>query len=438
MALSEHITTTIQAGTVNPARAGFGVPLFMGHHSAWTGDEVRTYRTFSEIAADFAAHEMPYRWASAIFAQSPRPPRIKIGRMEAPATGHTTVLDFADLATGTSIAGSVVSPLGVTTPIAITWTTNIATTLALLETALELVTGIASATVAGSVVTVLATAGVGQFHFSFATAGCHVRDTTADWGYDVALSAAVLRDADFYAVSVGSNSPKNMDKVARWALSNDRLAFFSPQYTKPSQFGSGEFSAGADYTALLANDAAVGLFTEAPRTTFAEAAWFGGMLPRDPGSATWKFKRLSGVGASTYTSTQKTQIEAVNGNHYTATNAIGVTSKGTAFGGEWIDVVIGLAWLEARLAERIFALFVNNPKISYTDAGFALIVAEVRAQLKEAEDRDVLDAGWAVTVLPALDQATADRAARIMRGLEFSARLAGAVHEVNLTGTVTA
>lgn len=438
MSLADHIRTTIQAGTVNPARAGFGVPLFMDYHTAWADDEVRSYTGFAGVSADFASHTLPYKWAAAVFAQSPRPAKIKIGRMAAPATGHVTVLDFADLVTGTSIAGSITSPLGVVTPIAITWTTNLATTLALLETAIEAVTGIASATVVSSAVTVLGNVGAGQFHFSFSTAGCHIRDTTADWDYDDALTAAVLRDADFYAVTVGCNSPKNMDKVARWALANDRIAFFAPQYTKPAQFVSGEFSAGADYTALLANDAAVGLFTTNPRTAFAEAAWLGGMLPRDPGSATWKFKRLAGVGADAYTATHKTQIEAVKGNHYTVTNAIGFTSKGTTFGGEWIDVVIGLAWLEARLAERILALFLNNPKIAYTDAGLALIVAEVRAQLKEAVDRDVLDASWTVTVTPVAQQATADRAARIVRGVEFQARLAGAVHEVDLTGTVTA
>jgi hypothetical protein len=41
-------------------------------------------------------------------------------------------------------------------------------------------------------------------------------------------------------------------------------------------------------------------------------------------------------------------------------------------------------------------------------------------------------------VLAAAEQATADRAARIVRDLEFSAQLAGAVHTVNIAGTVTA
>ena len=107
------------------------------------------------------------------------------------------------------------------------------------------------------------------------------------------------------------------------------------------------------------------------------------------------------------------------------------------FGGEWIDVVRGLAWLEARLEERIFAALVNNPKIPYTDAGMTILVAEVKAQLQEAEDRGVLDSGWAVTITAVADQATADRASRIVRGLDFTARLAGAVHTVNIAGTVS-
>lgn len=438
MSLSEIVTTSIQAGTVSPARAGFGIPLFMGYHTAWTGSEVRSYTSFSGVAADFGSTTLPYLWAAAVFSQNPRPSKIKIGRLPAPGTGHTVVLDFADMATGTNIAINVVEPDGTSNDLAITWTTDLATTLALLETAIEAL-GDLTATVVGSVVTVVGTGTLGRmWHWSPETTGVHVRDTTADWDIDDALTAAAVIDGDFYVVCCDNNSPKNMDKVARWALANDRLAAFAPQYTKPAQFVTGEFSAGADYTAFLANDAAVFDVTASPRTTFLEGGIFGRMLPLDPGSATYAYKSIEGVGADAWTSSQRSAIEAYHGNHYTTVAGVDVFRPGKTAGGEWIDVVIGLAWLEARLQEGLFAALVSNPKIPYTDAGLAILVGVVRGVLKTAEDRSILDAGWTVTITAVADQETADRAARIVRGLEFSARLAGAVHQINLVGTVTA
>ena len=438
MALSEIVNVQIQAGTVQPYRVGFGTPLFLSYHTAWSGDEVRTYTTFAGVAADFASTTMAYKWAANVFSQNPRPDKIKIGRLPAPsAVFHTQVLDFTDWVSGTDIAGTAITPDGTTHTIAITWTTNIATTLDLLKTALDAYTGVGTCTVASPLITVPLDV-PGLAHFDFTSSKVYVRDTSASFGYETALDLAVTLDADFYVVCADCNSPKNMDKIARWALANDRFAFFAPQYVKPTQFVTGEFSAGGDYTALEANDSAAGLFTKDSRLSFKEAGWIGDMLPRDPGSATWAYKTLRGIGADSWTATERTAIEAFKGNHYSAEAGVAVTRQGQSFGGEWIDVTIGLAWLTARMEERLFGALVNNPKIPYTDAGFAILVTEVRAQLRIAEAAGVLAPGWTVTILPVASQDSADRAARIVRGLEFQAQLAGAVHKINVNGTVTA
>lgn len=438
MALSDYISVQIQAGTVNPARRGFGTPFILTYHTKWADTQVRTYTSFAGVAADFSPSDMAYRAASAIFSQPIRPEKIKVGRLPAPSTGQTVVIDFTNHPTGAAIVGSVVGPTGVATPINVAWNTNIATTLTALGTALALIGPSANliAAPASPLITVTGAAVFGRmWHYSFATAA--VRETTADWGYDISLAAHADVDGDWYAVITDSNSPKNMDKIARWALANQRFAFFAPQYSQPSQFVTGEFTAGGDYTALLANDHAAALFTKSPRSTFAEAAWAGRMLPLDPGSATWAFKALVGVGADTWTASERFAISSTNrGNFYALDAQVPLTYPGKTLSGEWIDVVLGLDWLQARIAERVFALFLNNPKVPYTDVGIGLIVAEVRAQLQEAEDRKVLDKDWTVTAKAALAQAPADRAARIVRDIEFLARLSGAIHTARITGTV--
>lgn len=441
MALSEIVNVSIQAGTVNPARAGFGIPLILAFHSKWSGTEVRSYTSFSGVATDFPeTHSMPYLMAAALFSQNPRPSKIKIGRLPTPASDHTLVLDFTDHPTATAVQLSVVEHDGTATALNVAWNTNLATTLADVDTALEALGGISVAT-ASPLLTVTTSTNGEQTHIT-PTSGtstvCYVRETTADWDYDDSLAAHVAVDGDFYGVLIDSGSPKNLDKVARWCLTNDRFGFFGPQYTKPSQFVSGEFSAGADFTALQANDSAAGLFTKADRRSCPEAAWVGLMFPLDPGSATYAFKQLEGVGVDSWTSTERSTIDTTNkGNHYAAEAGIGITRPGKAFGGEWIDVTIGLAWLQARLEERLFSLLVNNPKIPYTDEGVALVVAEIEAQLQEAQDRDVLAPGWTVTAGAVADADSADKAARILRDIEFTATLAGAIHTINIVGTVT-
>lgn len=442
MSLSEIVPVSIQAGTVNPARAGFGIPLILCFHAKWSGTEVRSYTSFSGVIADFPeTHSMPYLAAAALFSQNPRPTTIKIGRLPTPASDHVQILDFTDHPTSTAVSLSVVEHDGTATALSVPWNTSLALTLADVDTALEALGGISVAT--ASPLLTVTTSTNGEMTHITPTSGsatiCYVRETTADWDYDDSLAAHAAVDGDWYGILTDSNSPKNMDKIARWALANDRIAFFGPQYTKPSQFATGEFSAGADYTALLANDSAVGLFQRGSRRNWPEAGWVGNMFPRDPGSATYAFKQIAGLGADSWSSTERTTIDTTNkGNHYTTEAAIAITRPGKSFGGEWIDVVIGLAWLEARIQERIYALLLNNPKIPYTDEGVALVVAEVKAQLREAEERDVLAPGWQCTAGAVADAAPADKAARILRDVEFTATLAGAIHTINIVGTVSA
>jgi len=441
MALSEIVNLQIQAGTVSPARRGFGTPFLLMSHDVWSGaTQVRTYTSFAGVAADFPTTSLPYLHAQAIFGQARRPRAIKIGRLPAPGSSHVQVLDFTNHPTGQAIVGSVISAAGVATAINVAWNTNIATTLAAVDTAIEAAIGAGKVATASPVLTITSTliAPHGPIvRLDFPTA--RARETTADWDVDDALAAHALVDGDWYGVILDTNSPKNIDKAARWCLANQRLLVVGPQYTDPTQFASGEFTAGGDFTALQANNSAVGIFTKSSRGSGIESAWTSLLFSYQPGQATWAYKRLSGVGADTYSATERTQIEAVHANHYTSEAAIGITRPGKAFGGEWIDVVIGLAWLEARLQEDIFALFVTEPKIPYTDEGIAQIESTVRGVLRQAERNKLIDAGWTITKLAAADQTTGDRAARIYGGLEFVVRLSGAIHFLDpITGTVTA
>jgi len=95
------------------------------------------------------------------------------------------------------------------------------------------------------------------------------------------------------------------------------------------------------------------------------------------------FKSLSGATVSRITSTEANAAKAVNANTYERVGGIALTSEGTMAGGEFIDVMIFVDWLEARMRESIFFRLVNTKKIPYTQAGVTIIENEIRRVLAE-------------------------------------------------------
>jgi Protein of unknown function (DUF3383). len=81
----------------------------------------------------------------------------------------------------------------------------------------------------------------------------------------------------------------------------------------------------------------------------------------------------------------------------------------------------------------------NSKKIPYTAAGATIIESEIRAQLNDGIRVGGLadNPSPVVRVPDVLSVAPNLRAQRIFEGIEFEARLAGAIHFVKIRGTVT-
>lgn len=77
--LSDHVQLTIVKNTVGISAAGFGTPLILSHSATWV-ERTRTYGSMLDVVADWAVGTPEYGAANALFAQSPCPQQIKIGR----------------------------------------------------------------------------------------------------------------------------------------------------------------------------------------------------------------------------------------------------------------------------------------------------------------------------------------------------------------------
>jgi len=454
MAIGSIIDVQITAGTVQPSRQAFGVPLIVtqeagaviGYSAASAGSYVEVSSVREAIDLGFPSGGATHRLVAAVFRSKPRPPKVMIGALRSgAAVAQEVTLTPSVLAAGEVFTIAITDKNGTTE--SITATADATPTADEIADALR--TSAGSLTIAlsadagpGSPLVVTADVAGEMFGFKITSTGASplslvITETTAtDSGYDDALGDILATsEGAFYGVLIDSQAVADLDVVAAWAAANGKL------------FGawngdvSGSFT--SDATAKAAsNDNAFFLRTQGTKVNadtfdFPAATWMGDMFSRDAGSATWAFKTLEGVPAETLGTTYKSSVETAGANWYGLVKGVGITFPGKTAGGEYIDVVRGIDWLVARMEERLFAALVNNPKIPYTDAGISIVKAEIDAQLKEAYVRGFIDDGWTVTVPAKADTSAADRAARTLNGVEFEATLQGAIHAITVRGTVS-
>lgn len=172
---------------------------------------------------------------------------------------------------------------------------------------------------------------------------------------------------------------------------------------------------------------------------FPAAAWMGKMLSQAPGSASWAFKQLEGVSKAQLSTNTIDKLQKANINRYINIKDVGVTLDGRVAQGEYIDIIHGIDWLHVRIQERLFRLLMVNPKIPFTLQGVDLVRSEIMAQLKEAVYRGLLaaDPEPMVSIPNIEDIDPTTRGKRILPDVRFSGRLAGAIHHIEIQGTVT-
>lgn len=166
------------------------------------------------------------------------------------------------------------------------------------------------------------------------------------------------------------------------------------------------------------------------------------------GEETWAIKQLNAISPAQLSSVE---INALTANNFNFVLNIGskiVTQNGKTNAGEWIDVVRFRDWLQSDMQIRVVNLLAVNPKIPYTDNGIALVENQMIASLKDgqkyggialteydADDKPV--AGFTTSVPLAAELSSAQKASRVLEDCRFTARLAGAIHLVEISGCLT-
>ena len=174
------------------------------------------------------------------------------------------------------------------------------------------------------------------------------------------------------------------------------------------------------------------------------AALVGETAGREPGSFTYKNLLLTGIAAQDLTDAQVEAIHKKGGITYVTKAGDNVTSEGKVAGGEFIDVVDSEDYIIQQLAYKTQKLLNNAAKVPYDNNGIAMLESVAVDVLQGAYNNGMIatkeDGSPDYTVSYALreDTSEADRAARQYLDGSFTFALAGAIHYVKITGTITA
>lgn len=443
MSLDDIASITISQNTLAVGQAGYGVALVIGSGTpiggAWT-ERIRFYGEMDDVEADFVSTDEEYKAAAALFAQTPCPTRIAIGRQTASVAKIMTITLSADLITANSF---IVSVNG--TPISATvYATSMEATMGVIAAKIAALTGVASAVVSSTpfrVITVTATLGyaltltAGAVTLGASQATVTLATSTAGTVVTDELTAINTESSEWYHLIMTSRAVGDVLAAAAWTESNGKA--FGTTTSDVACKAATTTDIGAQLNAL--NYARTYWIWHETPTSYPEAALAGRVLPLDPGTETWMFKNLSGITASNLTATEVTNLKAKNGNYYITTANIDHTEGGMMASGRYIDQTRFVDWIHSQMQEAIYGTMINADKIPYTDPGAAIIGAQVRSTLQEGVRVGGLAADPAFTVtIPKVSTVNVNqKAIRNLPGVTFGATLAGAIHKVTIAGVVS-
>ena len=280
------------------------------------------------------------------------------------------------------------------------------------------------------------------------TTGSGEDAVTSDEDIRTALSRANA-EAAFYGVHISEfRTQTDIENAMAWAEANEKILGF--EYTNigscPVQNFSyyrtfGIFSGQADGYGSAVSD-------QPKANEFAALAWMAKCFGYDPGSETWHLKTLSTIVPSVLSTADKTALEQNNINSFLRYAGSNVTLGGKMLAGEWIDVIRFRDWLKNALQVNVFNVLKANRKVPYTDEGIAMIQGAMETTLASGQTIGGIAAtqyddegneipGFTVTVPRSADLTDIQRKSRKLTGCKYTARLAGAVHVVEIDGYLT-
>lgn len=449
------------------------------------GQRIESFGSLADVAARFGTTAQEYLGAALYFAQAPQPTQLYIGRWAQTAThglligpalsaAQKLLANFTGVANGGFKIGVDGAGVVNVTGINLTGAANLNAVATLINAALAAVpiaatvlwdgtrfTARSTATGAASAIAPLQPPIAGTdlgplLLLNAAGLPRAVQGIVAE----TALAAVAALDASgvsFYALTFCSTNIVDADRLA--------IAAYVEGVAPKHLYGVSTSAAGcADPTsttdiAYLLNAAGYNQSVVQYNSAglYAVCSLFGRILTTNFNAnnsmITLMYKVEPGITAEQLTTTQADALKTKKANVFVAyENATAIIQYGTVASGLYVDEVYGVAWQSFRVQTDLYnALYTNPRKIPQTDSGMAQLATVIEAALSagvnngliapgvwtqggfgQLQTGDYLSSGFYVYAPPLSQQSTADRVARKSVAFQAAAKLAGAVHEIDV------
>jgi hypothetical protein len=434
VSLADLVNINVSTQTTTPTRPGFGVPMILAQKvpAAFTA-RTRLFGSLAEmISYGFAATDPAYLCAQSMQAQNPSLTSWVIGKRLNQATQIFT------LTCTSAVAGDTyaITVGGVTYTRVVpgsSTTTAEATALAALINASAFVT----ATSAAAVITVTnRVVGALVDVTAWTTSNLQLKNTTTDPGLAADLAAIKAANSiDYYGLLLDSNSQAEVVAAALFAETEKKLFAYDS-----SDWGCGDSGTVNDVFSTLKTSAyvrSIGLWSKGRVLSYGAAAWMAKQFAgAAPGSDTWAFKTLAGVAADTLSASERSTVLGKNANVYETTSGVNITEFGVSASGEYADITRFVDWQRADIQFRIYSAFINNSKIPFTDVGIDAMTSLIKSSLLAGVDAGGIVPGSIIITAPKA-ATISNKSTRKLSGVTFRATLQGAIHQLDITGTLT-
>ena len=450
------VTITVQSSAI--AQTGFDSLLVVGNggtgsndgsfNGGWANHEVRPYDTFNAVAndPDIKPNSNVENMALVAFSQIPAASRVYVSRVDE----NTPVAQVATLTflTGFYVDGQTLeaflagSSLGTE---AVGAGDTVVEHDAAITALAALYAGDASIATAtpsdvggvGYLNTITLTAAVpGESFLATATVSTGATLDEAVTQVITTVGSDKLAASDLASIAENNNnwfgyvhdftSNTDAEVAAAYAAANRKFAHFLVQNI-------------ADLPNLNTNFAAWWYTTSADSIAqWLQVASLSAYLGREVGSYNPSHQLLETVDSANLSTADDQTLRDNFGNQYTTIAGADVTYDGRAANGGWIDTYINVNWVTARMEERIFGGMVSSEKIPYDDSGIQSIGNLMAAVLQQAEDAGIIASEPKFTIqLPsAASVPPADRSARLLQGITFTAYTGAPINRVKINGTL--
>lgn len=296
-----------------------------------------------------------------------------------------------------------------------------------------------------------ATADAAGYGFTLAEGGTQsanisIVNTTPNVGYAEELSDLILFDDDWYGLVGVDDDSFHIAERANWVESRYKIHIARTSEAAVKAAGSTDvasmlMASGYQRTGLIYHETA---------NDFVDAAWAAKVLAvdADSESTTWDGKDLSSITKQSFTGAEQGYIEGKNCNYFNVFRVTkGVTYKGQACSGDWLDLILAADWLKIRGSEDLQDMWYEQSnlgkKVPYNNRGISLTQNRIMSRVRQGITAGHLDEGTPgsdTNPVPTFDfpsraeSASADVTNRIYR---FSGTVSAAGAIINFVGDIT-